>query len=69
MNFIGFRRSDLDAVFAAVSGSIQVKQIDTRTVVNPFKRSFDEATLNALGKRARLSRRERVVPPIAWPSA
>ena len=63
MNFIGFRRSDLDAVFAAVSGSIQVQQIDTRTVVNPFKRSFDAATLNALGKRARLCRRKRVVIP------
>lgn len=63
MNFIGFRRSDLDAVFAAVSGRNQVQKIDTRTVVNQFKRSFDEATLNALGKRARLCRRERVVTP------
>ena len=60
---ISFRRSDLDAVFAAVSGRNQVKKIDTRTVVNQFKRSFDEATLNALGKRARLCRRERVVTP------
>ena len=40
-----------------------MKQIDTRTVVNQFKRSFDEATLNELGKRARFCRRERVVTP------
>ena len=52
MNFIDFRRSDLAAIIAAVSGRAQVKQIDTRTVVNQFKRSFNEATLNELGKRA-----------------
>ena len=48
MNFIGCRRSDLDAVFAAVSGRIQVQQIDTRMMVNQFKRTFDEATLNSV---------------------
>ena len=37
----------------------QVRQIDTSTVVKQFKRTFDESSLNALGKATRLCQRER----------
>ena len=41
----------------------QVGRIDASTVVQRFKSSFDEASLNALGKATRLCRREREATP------
>jgi Transposase DDE domain len=38
-------------------------QISTRTMVNQFKCSFSETALNALGKRVKLCRRERIITP------
>ena len=38
-------------------------QISARTMVNQFKRSFDQTRLNALGKRAKLCQRERTITP------
>jgi len=40
-----------------------VGQMNASTVVRQFKRSFDEKTLNALGKATRLCRREREATP------
>lgn len=37
--------------------------VNANTVVRQFKKSFDEATLNALGKATRLCRREREATP------
>ena len=38
-------------------------RIDASTVVQRFKSTFDEASLNALGKATRLCRREREATP------
>ena len=41
----------------------QVGRFEASTVVRQFKRTFDEASLNELGKATRLCRREREVTP------
>ena len=40
-----------------------MERIEVSTVTRQFKRTFDEGTLNELGKRTRLCQRERTVTP------
>ena len=40
-----------------------MERIDVSTVVKQFKRTFDERSVNELGKRTRLCRRERTITP------
>lgn len=40
-----------------------MERIEINTVTRQFKRTFDERSLNELGKRTRLCQRERTVTP------